>query len=453
MTESPVSSRSLLPILSVAFVGSLGFSIVLPFLVFVVTRLGGNALLYGALGATYSLFQLVGAPVLGRWSDRVGRRKVLLLSQLGTLVSWLIFLVALYLPVTTILRADTAVTGAFTLTVPLIVLFVARALDGLTGGNVSVANAYLADVTTEEERSVGFGRMAVASNLGFVLGPAVAGLLGGFALGETPPVLAAIVVSIAASAIVFWGLEESIPCVLSTKPENVAVAGVLGQEQKECYILTPGTDVTLAGALRPPRIRTLLAIHFLVFLAFNFFYISFPVHAATELEWTLTEVGVFFSVMALMMALVQGPVLGAASKLVTKRTLVVVGSLILGTGFALYTSRSVALIYVATGLLALGNGLMWPSLLAMISSEAGERTQGVVQGFASSSSAVASITGLLAGGILYEVMVERVFIVAAVITVLAALASLNVRLRKKFSSAGDPAVLRSSHHRRSRRSR
>ena len=88
------------PILLVNFVGTLGFSIVLPFLVFLVTRWGGNALIYGIMGATYSAFQLVGAPVLGRWSDKYGRRKILLLSQLGTLFSWVLFLVALYPPVT-----------------------------------------------------------------------------------------------------------------------------------------------------------------------------------------------------------------------------------------------------------------------------------------------------------------------------------------------------------------
>ena len=178
------TSPPLLPILSVAFVGSLGFSIVLPFLVFLVTRLGGNALVYGAIGATYSAFQLAGAPILGKWSDRFGRRRILLLSQVGTLASWLIFLGALYLPVTPLTEVDTRFTGAFTLTLPLLVLFVARALDGLTGGNVSVANAYLADVTTENERSASFGKMAVASNLGFVLGPAIAGLLGGMGLGS-----------------------------------------------------------------------------------------------------------------------------------------------------------------------------------------------------------------------------------------------------------------------------
>jgi len=98
--EAQVQSTniSLYPILAVNFVGTLGYSIILPFLVFLVTRLGGNALIYGIMGATYPAFQLVGAPILGRWSDLYGRRKILLLSQTGTLASWFIFLLALFSP-------------------------------------------------------------------------------------------------------------------------------------------------------------------------------------------------------------------------------------------------------------------------------------------------------------------------------------------------------------------
>lgn len=437
MNQLQASRRPLLPILSVAFVGSLGFSIVLPFLVFVVTRLGGNALIYGAVGATYSAFQLIGAPVLGRWSDQYGRRKILLISQVGTLLSWLIFLAALYLPVTTLAEVDTALTGPFTLTLPLLVLFVARALDGLTGGNVSVANAYLADVTTEDDRSAGFGKMAVASNLGFVLGPAIAGLLGGSALGEVPPVLAAIAVSVLATAIIFFRLSDATPCVPPTTIERGGVGGVLGQEHKECYT-TEGPAVSLAQALRPTRIRLLLVVYFLVFLAFNFFYISFPVHAATELQWTLVEVGIFFSTMGLLMAIVQGPVLGAAAKRYTAPTLVAAGGLVLAMSFALFIVRSVPLLYLATALLALGNGVMWPSLLAMLASAAGNRNQGAVQGFASSSAAVASIAGLLLGGVLYGLLAEKVFLVAAVITMIGAVASLRARLSLPTSATAAP---------------
>ena len=144
---------SIYPILSVNFVGTLGFSIVLPFLVFLVTKWGGNALIYGIMGATYSFFQLIGAPILGKWSDKIGRRKVLLLSQTGTLLSWVILLIAFFLPVNNLLSVNSTLLGEFTLTLPLLVLFLARAADGITGGNVSVANAYLADISSDDNRN------------------------------------------------------------------------------------------------------------------------------------------------------------------------------------------------------------------------------------------------------------------------------------------------------------
>ena len=139
--SAPRPPVPLYPILVVNFVGTLGFSIVLPFLVYLVTRWGGNGFVYGLVGATYSVFQLVGAPILGRWSDRWGRRKILLLSQLGTLVSWAIFVLAFCLPERPLFVVDSSLVGRFSLTLPIVVMFVARACDGLTGGNVSVANA------------------------------------------------------------------------------------------------------------------------------------------------------------------------------------------------------------------------------------------------------------------------------------------------------------------------
>ena len=198
-----MSSRvPIYPILSVTFIGSLGFSIVLPFLVFLVTRWGGNALIYGVMGATYSVFQLLGAPLLGRWSDVHGRKRILLVTQLGTFASWGVFLVAFFLPETPLVTIEWGCLGSFALTLPLIALFVARAADGITGGNISVANAYMADITPEAERSANFGKMAIASNLGFVLGPAIAGLLGATPWGELLPVLAALSISLVASFII-----------------------------------------------------------------------------------------------------------------------------------------------------------------------------------------------------------------------------------------------------------
>ncbi len=414
---------SIYPILAVNFVGTLGFSIVLPFLVFLVTRLGGNALIYGIMGATYSFFQLIGAPILGRWSDRFGRRRILLLSHLGTLSSWAIFLGALFLPVTPILHVESTLLGSFALTVPLAVLFFARALDGVTGGNVSVANAYLADITDESERSANFGKMAVSSNLGFIFGPAIAGALGATVWGEALPVTAALVISAIATLIIVSKLPESQECVLGNDPEHTNVRKVLGQEQKECFLLRGARKLSMREVLNLPSVPLLLTLYFLVFLAFNLFYIAFPVHAVTRLKWSLAETGIFFSVMGLMMVVVQGPVLSRVSGLWSDRTLVLAGSLLLAGSFVFFASGKTTTIYAGTALLAVGNGVMWPSLMAIISRAAAGDVQGAVQGFASSAGAVASIVGLLVGGLFYGFLGVWVFVLPAAITLFVFFAS------------------------------
>jgi DHA1 family tetracycline resistance protein-like MFS transporter len=417
---------SLYPILSVNFVGSLGFSIVLPFLVFLVARLGGNALIYGVMGATYSFFQLVGAPLLGRWSDRYGRRRILLLSQLGTAVSWTIFLGALFLPVAPLLAVESGVLGTFTLTVPLAVLFIARALDGITGGNVSVANAYLADVSEESERSANFGKMAVSANLGFIVGPAIAGALGATRLGETLPVIAALAISVVATFIIILALPESQQCVLVVDPEQTNVRKVLGADQKECFLVKGAPKLSMVEILSFASIPKLLSLYFLVYLAFNLFYIAFPVYAVSALRWSLAQTGVFFSVMSLMMVVVQGPVLSRASRAASDRALVIGGSLVLAVSFVFFASRSTPVIYVGTALLALGNGVMWPSLMSIISKATDRDVQGAVQGFASSAGAVASMVGLLIGGLLYGYLESGVFILAAAITTFVFLMSMTL---------------------------
>jgi len=431
------AQASISPILAVNFVGALGFSIVLPFLVFLVTRLGGNAVIYGVMGATYSAFQLIGAPILGRWSDRVGRKKILLLSQLGTALSWGIFLVALLLPVTVLARVESGVTGAFTLTLPLLVLFFARALDGLTGGNVSVANAYLADITSDAERSANFGRMAVSANLGFILGPAIAGILGATAAGERLPVFAALLISIVATVIILYALHDPEPCVLSTDPEPASVRDVLGGDQKPCYRLHDGAQLTTRQVLALPGVLLLLALQFLVFLAFNFYYVAFPVYAATTLAWSLTEVGVYFTVISLLMATVQGPVLARLAPRLGDRPLVLAGSLLLAVSFVFFASDRTAVIYAGTVFMAVGNGLMWPSLLSLLSRTTDRDTQGAVQGFAGSANAVASIAGLLLGGVLYGMLAAEVFLVSAAVTGLVFLLAFRIA-RAPRPAAGHP---------------
>ncbi len=415
---------SLFPILLVNFIGTLGFSIVLPFLVMLVTRFGGNALVYGAVGATYSALQLVGAPILGRWSDVQGRRKILLMSQLGTLASWFVFLGALFLPAVALFEVDSRLIGSFVLTLPLAVLFLARALDGLTGGNVSVANAYLADVTDPDERNVNFGKMAVAGNLGFIFGPTLAGLLGATAYGEAIPVMAALLSSLAASYVIAFHLPESNPCALGENPEQTNVRKVFGQEQVDCYKVED--KVTFKAVLKLEGVAFLLALYFVLFVAFNLFYTAFPVHAIRGLNWSITDIGLFFSFLGLTTVLVQGPLLSRVGKKVPDVILMLVGAIILAAAFVCFTSFHRAWLFLGVSLFSLGNGLMWPSFLAILSRVAGDKHQGAVQGFASSVGSAASILGLLLGGILYQTFHGNTFLVSAVCVVAVFLASFRL---------------------------
>ncbi len=413
-TSPAPAGPSILPILTVNFVATLGFSVVMPSLVFLVTRLGGNALIFGVVGATYSLFQLIGAPILGRWSDRYGRRRILLLSQAGTFVSWGVFLVAVALPRVPIAAVDSPLLGAFTLTVPLAVLFVARALDGFTGGDESIANAYLADISDDQHRGEYFGKLAASSNLGFVAGPALAGLLGAMGLGELPAVIAAFAISGVSILVIAVGLPETTLCALSADPEHVNIRRVLGQQHKECFTMPAARTLTAAQILALPSMNLMLAVYFLVFLGFNLFYVAFPIYATTAIAWSLTRIGVYFAVMGLMMALAQGPLLRRLSqRRWSDRNLVIAGSILLAASFPFFTATSGVSIYAGTALLAVGNGLMWPSLLALLSRATDHSVQGAVQGFASSTGAVASIVGLLLGGALYHSLGGQVFLLSA----------------------------------------
>jgi len=407
MTKNKIS---LFPILSVNFIGTFGFSIVIPFLVILVTKFGGNALVYGLIGATYSVFQFIGAPILGRWSDKYGRKKILLLSQGGTLIAWIIFLSALFLPKILIFDIDSRLLGTFALTLPLVILFIARALDGITGGNISVANAYLADITSKKDRSKNFGRMAISSNLGFIIGPALAGILGATIFGEVVPVSAAIIISVIALIVIFFKLPESHLCVIKKNLESDNVRKVMGQEHKECYHMKG--KASFKDVMKMKNIPLVLSLYFLMFIGFNIFYATFPIHAIQGLGWSITQMGIFFSILSFVMVIVQGPILSRVTKIASDSLLTVIGSVILGLSFLFFMSSGI-LIYLGLLLFAVGNGIMWPSFLSILSKVAGKDHQGSVQGYGSSAGSLASIIGLILGGFLYSIVGALSFLAAS----------------------------------------
>ena len=407
----------LYPLLLINFIGTLGFSIVLPFLVFLVIDFGGNAIIYGILAAMYPAFQLLGAPILGRWSDIYGRKKVLLISHGGTLLGWIFFLFALFLPVENLFNINSPFFGTFVITLPLLVLFFARSIDGITGGNISVANAYLADISSDENRSKNFGKMAISSNLGFIVGPALAGILGATIYQEILPVLAALVLSLITLIVIWFALKESkftlaqLP-VTQQIPEKENIRKVFAQECKECYKIANPKKLRFQDVFKLKHILFLVILYFFIFLGFNIFYTSFPIYAVDGLKCTIIEMGIFYAVLSGIMVFIQGPVLRKALKKFSEEKLVIIGSIILGTNFILFVSNNNIFIYGAAVLFAIGNGLMWPSFLSILSKIAGNAYQGFIQGVASSFGSLASIIGLIVGGFLYNLIGGSTFLIS-----------------------------------------
>ena len=408
---------SLFPLLLSNFIGTISYSIVLPFLVFLVIGFGGNSLIYGIVSAIYPAFQLIGAPVLGRWSDIYGRKKILLLSNGGTLAGWIIFLSALFLPVWHVISINSSILGSFIITLPLMVLFVARALDGITGGNISVANAYLADVSKDKDRSKNFGKLSISANLGFIVGPALAGVLGGTIYKELLPVISAVLISSMAFVVVGFMLKESKPkeSVAITFPEKKNINKVLSFECKECYKAPNPKKLGYKDVLKIRDISFLIILYFFIFLGFNIFYTAFPNHALVGLKWSVTQMGIFYAVLSGIMIFIQGPILRKAIQIFSEQKLVIIGSLILGINFILFVANNTALAYVAAILFALGNGLMWPSFMSILSRCAGTDNQGVVQGVASSFGSIASIIGLIMGGLLYNSIGSTTFLISTAV--------------------------------------
>lgn len=401
------------PVLMVNFIGMMGYSLIIPILVFLVQDFGGNEFIYGILGSIYPAFQLVGAPLLGKWSDQIGRKRVLMISQAGTLLAWLLFILALLLPKLNLVQVDSALLGTFALSVPLLVLFLARALDGLTGGNVSVANAYLADISTDRDRKANFGLMASSTSLGFILGPAIAGLLSSTAYGSLIPVALAAAISLLAIFVIQRFLPESNPKAVDAKLSVLGIRKLFQLEHKECYQMTDCPETNLRSILKMPRMPLLFFIYFVNFLGFSFFYAGFPVYASNILEWDAAQLGIFLTTSSLIMVVFQGPVLSYLGTRVAEGWLVLIGSLLIGASFVALTFPNAKAVYLANVLLSAGNGIMWPSFLAIFAQQSDPSKQGTIMGYGNSTGSLASIFGLVLGGILFSRIGPSVFYIGA----------------------------------------
>jgi multidrug resistance protein len=331
----------LLVIFITVFIDLVGFGIVIPVLPYYAegTKFGATPMQVGFLFASYSVMQLVFSPVLGRLSDKYGRRPILLLSLLGTAVGFLVL--------------------GFATT--LWMLFVGRIIDGISGGNISTAQAYIADVTTKENRAKGMGLIGAAFGLGFVFGPAIGGILSRW--GTNVPFLFAGGLALANAMLLYFTLPET---VTPDHPARVSAASGRGWRQ-------------LLVALREPRLAYILAIYFLGIVAFSIMTATFSLFMMFRLGYDAFHNGWVFAFVGIISAAIQGGLIGKLVKRFGEPLLIIVGALLFSASlFAIpfvTVASGVAALLALGAVTAIGQALSAPSLSSLASKTASAAEQ------------------------------------------------------------------------------
>jgi len=332
-------TRPLLIIFLTIFVNLIGFGIIIPLLPFYATTFGASPLVIGLLFAAYSVCQLLAGPALGDLSDRYGRRPVLVFSLAGTVVSFVML----------------ALAHSVTM------LFLARIVDGLSGGNISTARAYVADVTEPKDRARAYGLIGAAFALGFILGPALSGVMA--RISYTAPIWAAATLTLVAMVMAWFWLPETV---------HRARAGV-------------GNPLTyLPELVRRPVVRRVLTIDFVYWFAFAIFQTTFALFAATRFGFDATRTGYFFATFGVLGAVVQGGLIRPIVHRLGDKTTLIVGLVCAAAGLIAATLvHSVALFALTLVPLALGMGFGHPTVTSIVSRAGSGEEQGRVQGAAS----------------------------------------------------------------------
>jgi MFS family permease len=366
-SDSP--RKSLAVLFGVVIVDLIGFGIVMPVLPFYAKQFGASATVLGLVMMSYAAAQFAFSPLWGRLSDRIGRRPVLLITIAGTALSLLALGLAPSIPW----------------------LFAARILGGAFAANVSVASAYIADVTDESERTRWMGMLGASFGIGFVLGPAIGGLLVGY--GYRVPLLAAAGLGAANWLHAIASLRE---------PPRHADAGADGR--------------TRAQVLRDPLVRRLCTANLIFSIGVAQLETIFPFFLADRYGYDAQHVAGFLIGMALVMGGVQGGGMKALSARFPDRTLAMAGAVLLAVSFAIVPETpTIGWLAAALTLSALGRAVLQPSLLSSTSLAASERERGAVMGAFQSSASLARVVGPLAAGWLYDRTQGAPFWLAAVL--------------------------------------
>jgi len=362
--QQPATSyrmKPLLPIFLVVFVDLLGFSIILPLLPYYAIEFDASEQTIGYLVATYSLCQFVAGPFLGDLSDKYGRRPLLVYSQIGSFGGFLLLAAAGYLPN------------------PLLWLFIARVIDGLSGGNISIAQAYISDVTEPKDRAKSYGLIGVAFGLGFLIGPALGGFLSRW--GYEVPALAAAGFSLASVVATLVLLTEP-----RHRPDENRRTGI--------GAYTRIFDYFAIGSL-----RRLLVIFLFFALPFALYVSMFALFAAKQLGFTAEQTGYFLGFVGLLGIVWQGGAVGPVVRALGERRALLLGltSSALGLFSVVFVTSWHDLIVTAL-FFSFGTGMTRPSLTSLVTQAAPPERQGGVLGVTSSLESFSRIVAPVLGG-------------------------------------------------------
>jgi DHA1 family tetracycline resistance protein-like MFS transporter len=415
----------LFPILLIIFTNILGAGVILPILpLYAEGQFGGTVFQITLLATAFFGAQFVAAPVLGRLSDRYGRRPVLIVSQIGTVVAFTLFIFAgpiggwletLGLPL--------PVTGG------MFMLYVARLLDGITGGNITTAQAYVSDITPEHQRAHGLGLLQGAFGVGFVFGPALGGILGG--RGPALPFIGATIITTGTLLLTALMLKESLPPAERTTGEARRRDGI-----------------PLDTVLAQPALLNLLAIGFVVTLAFSALPATFALYADRVIfanvahhERIQLYVGLMLAFHGMTTAITQVALLKPLVDRLGEQRLLLIGdaALIVGMlGIASGASPVITTLLFAP--FAFGQGVTQPSLQSLITRFGAKQMGGQLLGLYQSSRSLALIIGPVWAGYAFEVISpQAVYIVGGGLTFVALLLS-GLLLRQEMPSHHEEAA-------------
>ncbi len=389
-------TRPLLIIFLTIFVNLVGFGIIIPLLPFYAETFGASPLVIGLLFAVFSLCQLIAAPALGDLSDRYGRRPILVFSLAGTVVSFVMLAMAH----------------------SVVMLFAARIVDGLSGGNISTARAYVADVTEPKDRARAYGLIGAAFGMGFIFGPALSGVLA--RVSYTAPIWAAAALTLVATAMAWLWLPETV--------HRTQAGG--------------GNPFRYLPALvQRPIVRRVLLIDFAYWFAFAVFQTTFALFVARRFGFDAPKTGYFFAGFGVLGAIIQGGFIRPIVRKLGDRPTFMLGLVFGAAGLVACTqAHTVTLFTLALVPLAFGIGFGHPTVSSLVSLVARADEQGRVQGAAGAIESLGRTIGPVWGNASLESYGESMpYMSAAAVLLVTLLITVGLRVGNRSQLLNDAA--------------